>query len=268
MIYLYDGTYEGLLSVVFEAFRLKAPATKILPEFEWTGSLFEKPLYKDTDKAQATRVHNGVVRKTSKAAATMLHRCFLSEKPNVEMLIYLFIKKAMASDLNLEKNFLDDTVLSLKKIDKMIGREVHRMHAFIRFQQTKDDIYYAVIEPDFDVMTLIISHFEKRYPAQNWIIYDAKRHYGMFYNQKKTTPITFAETDHRGLKKLSEDIMQDGETDYQNAWKVYFNSTNIPERKNMKLHLQHVPKRYWKYLTEKSPQLNWKGNQLPAGTVS
>ncbi|MEO6759204.1 MAG: DUF4130 domain-containing protein, partial [Saprospiraceae bacterium] len=25
----------------------------------------------------------------------------------------------------------------------------------------------------------------------------------------------------------------------------------IPERRNLKLHLQHVPKRYWKYLTEK-----------------
>ncbi|TXD94923.1 DUF4130 domain-containing protein [Gillisia hiemivivida] len=26
----------------------------------------------------------------------------------------------------------------------------------------------------------------------------------------------------------------------------------MKSRKNMKLHLQHVPKRYWKYLTEKS----------------
>ncbi|RZJ49641.1 MAG: DUF4130 domain-containing protein, partial [Chryseobacterium sp.] len=26
----------------------------------------------------------------------------------------------------------------------------------------------------------------------------------------------------------------------------------IVERKNLKLHVQHVPKRYWKYLTEKN----------------
>ena len=36
----------------------------------------------------------------------------------------------------------------------------------------------------------------------------------------------------------------------------YFKSTNIKSRKNMKLHLQHVPKRYWKYLTEKSSWQN------------
>lgn len=253
MIYLYDGTYEGLLSVVFETYRLKAPATKIVPEFEWAESLFDQPTFVETKKEFAKRVKVGLAKKTSGQAVRMLYRCFLSEKPEAEMLIYNFIKKAIASPHNLEKNYLDDTVLNLKKIDKMIGREVHRMHAFVRFQKTKDDIYYSVIEPDFDVMPLIISHFEKRYAAQNWLIYDSKRHYGMFYDMKKVEPITFSEQDHRGLKKLSEDILGDGEVDYQNAWKTYFTSTNITERKNMKLHLQHVPKRYWKYLTEKTP---------------
>ena len=39
---------------------------------------------------------------------------------------------------------------------------------------------------------------------------------------------------------------------YDQLWKDYFKSTNIVERRNIKLHLQHVPKRYWKYLTEKN----------------
>ncbi|RZL34744.1 MAG: DUF4130 domain-containing protein, partial [Pedobacter sp.] len=38
---------------------------------------------------------------------------------------------------------------------------------------------------------------------------------------------------------------------YTHLWKDYFKSTNIESRKNTKLHVQHVPKRYWKYLTEK-----------------
>lgn len=32
---------------------------------------------------------------------------------------------------------------------------------------------------------------------------------------------------------------------------IHFKSTNITERKNTKLHVQHIPKRYWRYLTEK-----------------
>ena len=38
---------------------------------------------------------------------------------------------------------------------------------------------------------------------------------------------------------------------YQKLWHSYFQSINIEARKNTKLHLQHVPRRYWKYLTEK-----------------
>lgn len=41
------------------------------------------------------------------------------------------------------------------------------------------------------------------------------------------------------------------ETLYQTLWKDYFKHVNIIERKNTKLHVQHVTKRYWKHLTEK-----------------
>ncbi|KAA9213958.1 DUF4130 domain-containing protein, partial [Acinetobacter baumannii] len=34
-------------------------------------------------------------------------------------------------------------------------------------------------------------------------------------------------------------------------WKDYFNSVNISARKNIKLHIQYVPKRYWRYMNEK-----------------
>jgi len=252
MVYLYDGTYEGLLSVVFETYRLKAPAEKIIPEYEWQETLFDAPTFVNTDLEWVKRVKAGLKKKTSARSLKMLYRCFLSEKVDIEMLIYRYIRQAMAARANIEGNYRDDTVLQLKQIDKMMGREVHRMHAFVRFQQTKDDIYYSVIEPDFDVLPLIIRHFEKRYPAQTWLIYDAQRHYGMFYNQQKTETITFSAEGHRGLRQLSGNILEEAEVDYQQAWKVYFKSTNIPERRNMKLHLQHVPIRYWKYLVEKS----------------
>ena len=38
---------------------------------------------------------------------------------------------------------------------------------------------------------------------------------------------------------------------YQQLWCTYFDSVNITARKNMKLYIQHMPKRYWRYLTEK-----------------
>lgn len=253
MIYLYDGTYEGLLSVVFETYRLKTPATVIMSEYKWEETLFDQPITVDTNLEQAKRIEAGIAKNTSRKVVKKLYRCFLSEMDNIEMLIYHYCQKVFSSEINIEHNFIDDTVLKIQQIDKMIGREVHRMHAFVRFQQTKDDIYYSVIEPDFNVLPLIIDHFEKRYPAQNWLIYDSKRFYGMFYDQQKanTEAITFDANHHNNLRQLSSHILEEKEVAYQQAWKVYFKSTNIPERRNMKLHLQHVPRRYWKYLVEK-----------------
>ncbi len=50
---------------------------------------------------------------------------------------------------------------------------------------------------------------------------------------------------------LATIVLDEQEKLYATLWKDYFKNTNIKERKNLKLHIQHVPKRYWRYLTEK-----------------
>jgi len=248
---VFDGSYEGLLTAVFESYRLKISRTLFITQDDWNGSLFEEPLMIETDQAKSDRVIAGILKKCGKKGVELLYRTFLSEAAEVPHLIAKFIKDAMASDLNIVENYGDDTVLRLHQLNKKIGREVHRMHAFVRFQRTRDDIYYAVIEPDFNVLPLLPAHFENRYPAQRWLIYDAKRRYGIHYDLNKVEFITFADDHRMSLRQLSRDLVDDAEPNYQVLWKSYFDSVNIPERRNMKLHLQHVPKRYWKYLSEK-----------------
>lgn len=46
--------------------------------------------------------------------------------------------------------------------------------------------------------------------------------------------------------------LDDDEWLYDQLWKDYFNSVNIQTRNNMKLHIQYVPKRYWRYMNEKT----------------
>ena len=125
------------------------------------------------------------------------------------------------------------------------------MEAFIRFQHTADGIFYCGIDPDFNVLPLILTHFKNRYADQKWIIYDIKRQYGLFYDLEKVEEINMDFNAQQNMLRLSAPSLSDKEGLYAVLWKDYFKSANIVARKNTKLHVKHVPKRYWKYLTEK-----------------
>jgi probable DNA metabolism protein len=248
---LYDGTFDGLLAAIFESYRLRLTPGRFLPETEFAGDLFEAPMVVAANAEHAGRVKKAVIGRTSALAAEKLYHAFLTEEEGVEMLVFRFIRQALASPVSIEENYLDPDVLRLTRLHRQMAREVHRMHAFVRFQRTRDDLYYAVVEPDFNVLPLLGDHFERRYPAQSWVIYDSRRHYGLHYDQHDTRFVTFDVENHFRLRQLPAETLNAEERSYQTLWKDYFNSVNIPERRNMKLHLQHVPRRYWKYLVER-----------------
>ncbi|WP_205504133.1 TIGR03915 family putative DNA repair protein [Rufibacter psychrotolerans] len=254
--YTYDGSFEGLLTVVFEAYERKAWPDQIGREGEAPPGIFATHLFVPTDEAKAKRVWEGLGRKLSKEAWENVYKTYLWEQPGFEMLIFRFARLVFSSQQKgVEENFADACVQKIAAIGKQMFREKHRMEAFIRFQRTQDGLFLAPISPDFNVLPLIITHFEKRYADQPWLIYDVRRQYGAYYDLEQVSLVSLEEAP-RGLRQgqLSPDILTEVEPLYQQLWQTYFDHVNIPERKNKKLHLLHMPKRYWKYLTEKKPR--------------
>ena len=149
-----------------------------------------------------------------------------------------------------ENDYGHPDVLAVQQTSKKVHREKHRMEAFVRFQLTNDGLYYALIQPDYNVLPLIHSHFKNRYADQRWLIYDSRRKYGLYYDLDKVEEVRI---DFSESGSETPNIYDEEEGLYQELWKQYFDSINIKARKNMKLHIQHVPKRYWKYLVEKQP---------------
>lgn len=256
MIFTYDGSFAGLLSAIFEAFRLRAEVTDIVPEDRFQQQLFAEPIVVDTDETHAARVMAGLRKRSENPGVVQLLRhAFLTEQPETERLILHFVRRQMAVHaLDVSKDAGDERIRRLLRLKQQMGREVHRMHAFVRFQQTADGMYVALINPDFNCLPLLGDHFAARYPAQEWLIYDTKRHYGLHWNSttKRAEFITLSSGQDGQLRSLSTEMLDTVETDYQRLWQTYFRAVDIPERQNLKLHLQHVPKRYWKYLTEKT----------------
>ena len=133
-----------------------------------------------------------------------------------------------------------------------MSNEKERIIQFTRFQKTADNIFFAPIEPVHNVLSLVTRHFQDRLASQKWTIYDMKRDYGYFYDLSTVTEIHFENKQTSSSSgKLDEELLAEDEKIFQKLWKEYFKSITIKERLNPKLHRQHLPVRFWKYLTEK-----------------
>jgi len=250
MIYIFDGSLEGLLTSVFEWFERKPGMVSIISKSKYQPDAFSPALEILTDRTKADRVWQGLAKRLDRRWMRNVYCAYLSEISEMHQEIFGFCVYIFQNPAGAEKNYGNTHVLNIAQTTRKVEREKHRMEAFIRFQKTADGFFYCGIDPDFNVIPLLINHFKNRYADQQWIIYDIKRHYGIFYNLKTVEEIEM-NIDLNLLKKSNQHMLDDQETLYADLWKDYFKSTNIVARKNTKLHTQHVPKRYWKYLTEK-----------------
>ena len=51
--------------------------------------------------------------------------------------------------------------------------------------------------------------------------------------------------------KLSDELLSENDQLFQELWRTYFKAICIRERLNPKKQLNDMPRRYWRYLTEK-----------------
>ena len=178
-----------------------------------------------------------------KEGKAVVLRAFLSEEEGMENYLLAAIRLMIQyPEEQVLENYGNTAIAAIQKAAKSVGREVHRMKEFVRFEKV-GDLYFAKIVPEYDVLALVVPHFKNRFSDQQWVLYDPQRAYGFAYNLKEVFPFTPAD---KQFGKLSTSL-SDG---YEMLWKTYFQHINIAERKNSKYQLRNMPKRYWQYLPE------------------
>ena len=251
-IYIYDQTFEGLLTAVYEALNFGIIPDKILSTKAFQDDLFASKHYVATDSEKFENIWNQVNEKTTQEVCKRIFQAFLSESKDIELVIYNYIKLIIETPYNVEVNFSDETVLKLTNIQKKVGREAQRVIMFVRFQKTIDDIYYASFDPKYNVIPLTIAHFRSRFADQKWVIFDTRRKFGYYYDLNEVREVTIGKQRTNNLSgKVNEEILHISEKLFQELWKSYYDNINIKERKNLKVHMQFLPKRFWKFLPEK-----------------
>ena len=268
LIYLFDNTFEGLLTAVFDAFFRKEAAKilhadggVLLTEGDALPLFAEQIHEVETSSEKAQRVWSGLEKRLQKEELRLITMSWLSELRELNTPLFRYICKVFrASESNaksITQNFSDEDVLQVSNIARRVGYEAHRMMQFVRFQKAKDGTYLGVVSPDHNVLPLVTDHFRDRFGDQPWLLYDAKRRYGYYYNGElingEVTRVTFDGNEQFDLQtgKLNADLLSEDDTLFQDLWRTYFKAICIKERINPKKQLSDMPQRYWRYMTEK-----------------
>ena len=251
IVYVFDNTLDGLLTAVFDSFFLHQEPEMLLAEGEQLPLFADKPHMVMTDNEKAARVWKGLEKHLSRDGLHMIAISWLSEERALNQPLFNFVCKVfrLPARSGIEQNASDPDVLAVRNTCRRVLHEQLRMKQFIRFQKAKDGTYLAVVSPDHNVLPLIIDHFQDRFNDQPWLIYDAKRHYGYYYDgTKDEASVPFDLTNG----KLEADVLSSDDALFQQLWRTYFKAICIKERMNPRKQLSDMPRRYWKYMTEKN----------------
>ena len=252
LIFRYDKTFEGLLTAIFDAYSIKRFPDILLAAEETPPLFYDEIITVVTDEERSNRVWKGLQKKLSASALTSLTTCWLSELPEIDLVLFSYIHKAIDAPRSIELNFGAPDVLELSKVWKKVNNERLRVMQFLRFQKAADGTYFAALKPLYNVISLVIPYLQDRFADQKWLLYDLKREYGYYHDLSTITEVHFEQKEgHLQSGFLDENIMDQDEKLFQKLWQTYFKAITIKERTNPKLHRQNLPIRFWKYLPEK-----------------
>ena len=238
--YYYDGSFDGLLTVIFIAYKdRKNNELRIIVK---TGQLLLglDDINVITNFSKARRVEKAICDKLSQNFLNNIQTCFLSCDKNKDIVIVHTVYKALKQGKEI-LNSLDEHAFYVNKLVKQVLNERHRYLGVLRFKEVKDGTMFSTIEPKNNVLPILLSHFINRMKREKFAIYDKKRKMIAYYDTKKVE-IFFV--------KILEIEWSDEEIEYSELWKTFHKSISIKERENKKLQQSNLPKYYWKYLIE------------------
>ena len=244
---------DGVLTAVFDAYALRQQPEELVGEGSVLPLFCEEVHSVQTADDKAQRVWRGLEKKLSKEALRMLTVAWLSESEELYTPMFHYIYKVFKGTN--ERNFSDPDVLYVTNTARRVAHEQLRMKQFMRFQKAKDGTYLGVVSPDNDVLPLVIGHFQDRFNDQLFLIFDARRKYGYYYDKTAVTRVTFEDETTIPFSlddgKLNDDLLSENDQLFQDLWRTYFKAICIRERMNPRKQLNDMPRRYWKYMTEK-----------------
>lgn len=239
VIYLYDGTFDGFLSCVFEAYLRKEVPVSIQWEEEAEPSLFDSRTV-PTDEARSGRVFRKL-KELSPYGTNLVCKGFLTCLPDREMHLFRLIAKLLKDGPAFLTNLSDETLYPVAAAVRHLNGEAHLLKGFLRFSDL-GGVLAGEIAPKNRVLPLLRAHFCARYREEAFFIYDRTHREALFYagGRAEICP----------LDEFHMAPPDSTEASYRTLWKRFYDTIAIRERENPRCRMTRMPKRYWGVMTE------------------
>jgi probable DNA metabolism protein len=248
LVYLYDGTLEGLLSAVLEAYINQEYPIDIVTEHNLQESLLCSYIPLTTNLEYAQRVQTGILDKLDYGVYNDIKRVFLSEDSHKGVVILRYIRHVMSNIHSawVRGYLANPAVADFESILQVVNNEAEYMRQFIRFALLQNGVFYSRIEPKANVIPIIMDYFAERYNVQPFIIHDARHKISGVYDMQKWWLV-----DAENLKLPANSDVED---DFQSLWQTFFDTIAIKERTNPTCQRNFMPKRFWGNMCEQIPR--------------
>ncbi|WP_284125265.1 UdgX family uracil-DNA binding protein [Parerythrobacter aestuarii] len=180
--------------------------------------------------------------RASKRFLQLARNAALHSDPERFALLYRLVWR-LQSNPRLMEDSTDGDVRRVEELNKAVRRDSHKMHAFVRFRQVKEEgggeHYVAWFEPEHHILRANAGFFKRRFANMRWSI---------------LTP--------RGTLHWDGQVMREGPPAQkgdapqgdpaEDLWRTYYASIFNPARLKVGAMLSEMPKKYWKNLPEAS----------------
>ena len=178
----------------------------------------------------------------SREAAELISLVVCHRDPARYALLYALVWRMRHGERALLEVHSDPLVHRLAMLAKAVRRDLHKMHAFLRFRRVPDDAderYVAWFEPDHFILDATAQFFIERFRGLIWSI---------------LTPLGSLHWDGTELRHGPAGTRHEApaEDAFEAGWADYYASTFNPARLNTGLMQQHMPKKYWRNMPEAS----------------
>jgi len=243
VIFIIDGTFEGLMSALFYGYAHKLHPQNIVDETYQTA-IGDSPVIIETDLGNAERVVRGITDKLGFDFYKGIYTACLSDSEDKYIHIYNYARLGFSDGRIAQNAIATECGNAVMKMSAYVTNEAHFLCGFVRFSMLENGAFYSKIAPKTDCLEILLNHFCARMSTERFFIHDTNRAKAAAYLGNRGEAIIIP------VEKLPPFVMSGDEKKYKTLWKQFYESVAIKERKNLKLQTNMMRKRFRPYMTE------------------